>query len=86
MSKANLPYEKFWLNVAEFNKYKELDDAELSTLNPSQLQQTVEEFRHNLQESLKFFKEETHPKLYKSVTAVLNEVDEFITTRLSNLK
>lgn len=86
LSKANLPYEKFWLSVAEFNKYKELDDAELSTLNPSQLQQTVEEFQHNLQESLKFFKEELHPKIYKSVTAVLNEVEEFITTRLSNLK
>lgn len=86
LSEANLPYEKFWLSAAEFSKYKELDDAELSTLDPSQLRQTIEEFRQNLHESLEIFKEKKHPKIYKSVTAVLGEVEEFITTRLSKFK
>lgn len=74
------------MSAAEFRKYKEFDDAELSTLNFSQLQQTIEEFRDNVQESLEFFKKETHPKIYQSATTILDEVEEFIAIRLSNLK
>lgn len=85
LSEMILPYEKFWLSAAEFIKYKERDDADLSTMDTSQLQQTIEEFLSNLRESLEFFTEETYSDIYKSVSAVLREVEDFKANRLSTL-
>lgn len=83
LSESLAPYENFWLSTAEFKKYKERDDADLLSIDSAQLRETIEEFQLNLRESLGFFKEDSHPKIHRSVNVVLKEVDEFIEIRLS---
>lgn len=83
ISKLLVPYENFWLSTSEFKKYKERDDSDLLTIEPTQLKDAIREFQSNLQESLEYFTKELHPAIYQSVILVLEEVEEFMVTRLS---
>lgn len=73
-----VPFEKFWLSIAEFQKYKERDISDLLTIEPSQLRETIQEFHTSLQESLNYFQKDSFPEIHDSVVTALNDVEEFI--------
>ncbi|GBN33858.1 hypothetical protein AVEN_238240-2 [Araneus ventricosus] len=78
LSSRLAPYELFWLNAAEFYKYRERVVSEELTIEPRELRERIMEFRQNLERSLEHFTEEATPTIHRSVVLVIEEIDEFL--------
>ncbi|KAF8789213.1 Dynein heavy chain 1 like protein [Argiope bruennichi] len=81
LSNRLAPYELFWLNAAEFFKYRERVMSEELTIESKELREKILEFRKNLEKSLEYFTEEATPAIHESVVFVIEEIDDFFQSK-----
>ncbi|GFU32512.1 uncharacterized protein NPIL_16081 [Nephila pilipes] len=85
LSEELVPYELFWLNAAEFYKYRERVVSEEHAIEPSELRKMILEFKKKLEESLEHFTKDSHPNIHSSVISVTAEIDEFLESKWCHL-
>ncbi|KAG8177711.1 hypothetical protein JTE90_008336 [Oedothorax gibbosus] len=81
MDKEIVPFEHFWLNAAEFFKYRERLVAGELVMEPLELKGKIVEFKNNLEKSLEYFVLESAKEIREAVVSVIVEVDEFLNSK-----